>query len=691
MRPKRRMWNIINKQNEFDSNNFSDIPKPIAKILLNRGINNKEKMRRFLNPEIKHLHNPFLMKEMKQAVNRILIAIDKKEYITIYGDYDVDGITSTSILYLFLKELGAKVDYYIPDRIEEGYGINNKALEAIKSQGTDLVITVDTGIAACKESIYAKNIGLDLIITDHHECQDEMPQAIAVIDPKREDCTYPFNMLAGVGVTFKLIHGISLVHNKVNIEVIWKYLDIVAIGTVADIVPLIDENRVITKLAFETIPTTWNVGLKALLKKSDYKEGNKITSGLIGFRVAPRLNAGGRMGDAKRGVKLFVTENEIEAFKIADELNDENRNRQELEDKIIKEAIEIIEKSNYQDDKVIVVASSKWHHGVIGIVSSRITERYYRPSILLSIEDGVATGSARSVDGFSIFDALNQTKEIMNKFGGHDMAAGLSIDEDKIELLRERLNQYAKTHMTKQTLIPKLQADMELSIKDIDIELIKNIEQLEPYGVGNPTPQFVLKGLINQIKCIGKKQNHLRLTIQENDNYLDGIGFNMYQYAPFYKVRDDIEVLCALSINEWNGLKKPQMLIKDFRYKKNVLKQLEKYFNIYIKIKEEGYNKINTEQGNLLCFHRKDFEQIYRKLNYFDKINQNSIAIFSLLSDSEEIIYIEVIKVLVILDVFKELNILRYNMDIPYLVFELLKDKKVNLNDSRIYNYIIQV
>ncbi|TCK97797.1 single-stranded-DNA-specific exonuclease RecJ [Natranaerovirga hydrolytica] len=689
MIPQRKIWALREK----NANQIKDkkMPQYIAKILENRGITDEEDIQKFLNPTLEQLHDPFLLKDMNQAVARVLKAIDKNEKIYIYGDYDVDGITSTSVLYLFLKnELQGNVSYYIPDRLEEGYGVNVNALKKIRDEGTQLLITVDTGITACEECQYALDIGLDVIITDHHECQDQLPHAIAVIDPKREDCHYPFDKLAGVGVVFKLIQGIALTVDHIDTEDIYKYLDIVAIGTVADIVPLVDENRVITYNAFKKIPNTWNIGLKALLKISDYKEDNKITAGFIGYRLAPRLNAGGRIGDAKRGVALFITDKEEEAYQIAQELNQENAYRQELEEKIYNEAVKIIEKeNNLEEEKILVVASENWHHGVIGIVSSRITEKYYRPSLLLCIEDGVATGSARSVEGFSIFEALNRTKDIMNKFGGHDMAAGLSIDEDKIQLLQNNLNAYANEQMTPETLVPKLKADSYINVEEITVNLIEEIQQLEPYGMGNPEPQFILKGAIDEIRLVGKNNNHLRLGLSDNQTKINGIGFGMPNYDKYYKLNDSIELIGQLAINEWNGLRSPQILIKDIRHNLSSINYLLEQYNTYkyqVETDYEQHLEGFLASNNIKTIHREKFEEIYKKLNYNLKVNGGTQSIFDLIQPKTEAF----IQLVLILDVFDELGLIQYKMDIPFLEYHLLKNKKVKLDSSKLYKILQQ-
>jgi single-stranded-DNA-specific exonuclease len=693
MIPKKTIWNL-RKQ---DTNSMLDLaeyplPDPIKTLLSNRGLTRKEDIDKFLNPKISDFYDPYLLKDMEIAVDRIQKSIKEQEKICIYGDYDVDGITSTSTLYLFLKhEMGADVQYYIPDRLEEGYGINKEALKSLAERDIKLVITVDTGITACDEVIYGKTLGLDMIITDHHECQEQIPDAIAVIDPKRKDCSYPFDMLAGVGVTFKLIHALALKNSHIKLDCIWKYLDIVAVGTVADIVPLIDENRIITYQAFRNIPNTWNVGLKALLKVSGFKEDSKMTAGFIGFRIGPRLNASGRMGDAKRGVELFTTESEETAIEIAEDLDRENVNRQEVEQTIYNEAVELIEKqANLDEEKILVVASHNWHHGVIGIVASKITERYYRPSILLCIEDGVATGSARSVEGFSIFNALQASKDLMNKFGGHEMAAGLSINEDKIQVLKEQLNTYASGTMNEDTLIPKLKADMALELETIDLNLIEMIGQLEPYGMGNPEPQFMVKGHIQDLKVIGQNQSHLKMNLKSTYKTVEGIGFNLAYFNSYFNKDHFIEVLCSLSINEWNGMKKPQMMIKDLRYEGIAVNHLKEYLSHYSKIKDEGYNKLKelffTNEIEEQLNHRS-FETFYRQLRHFEKLQRTYVSLFQLIDDGQ-ISVIKCLRILVMLDVFKELEIVEYELDLPYFSFQLIKDKKVKLSDSLLFESV---
>ncbi|NLM47737.1 MAG: single-stranded-DNA-specific exonuclease RecJ [Epulopiscium sp.] len=608
------LW--INKGQFFDETDELEktglLPVTV-KVLKNRGINNIDDMVAFLNPDYSGLYNPFLLKDMDKAVNRILTALEKKEKMTIYGDYDVDGITSTSILFLFLKENGAMVDYYIPRRLEEGYGLNPEAVHKIKENGTDLMITVDTGIAAVNEVALAKESGIDVIITDHHECQEEIPKADAVIDPKQKDCSYPFKSLAGVGVTFKLIQALAQKLNKA--ESIWKYMDIVSVGTVADIVPLVDENRIFVKKGFDMIPNTQNTGLEALLKVSGYK-GGTVTAGLIGFAVGPRLNASGRIGDAKKGIELFITKDKEKAKIIADELNEENKKRQAIEQEILDEAIQLIEREvDFQKTKVIVLAGEGWHQGIIGIVASKIVDKYYRPTIMLTIENGVAKGSARSVEGFNLFEALCASSQFLTKFGGHEMAAGLTMAVENIEAFRMYINEYANNKMDEETLIPKLYLDDCIHISEVSLELISQLKKMEPFGMGNPQPVFSIEGEISNLSLLGKEKQHLRIVLEDSNETIDAVGFGFGEY--YDKLLPGQKVLAAgcLDINEWNNTVKAQLMIKDLKSTIEDEIKFHYYFSLY-----KLFLSLNDECTKI------DF-QSFEELSADDILNEDSLIL----------------------------------------------------------------
>jgi len=651
----------------------------IARLLVNRGVDTKEAVYNYYNATTESFHDPFMMTDMKIAVKRILKSRDQEEKIMVYGDYDVDGVTSTSILYMFLEEIGCLVDYYIPDRHEEGYGVNMEALTEVKDRGFKLLISVDTGITAVKEVAYSNEIGLDVIITDHHECQDVLPSGVAVINPKREGDKYPFKMLAGVGVTFKLIQALARttdVENK-----IWKYLDLVAVGTIADIVPIYGENRTITKLAFQSMPTTWNKGLEALMKVSDL-EGKKMTAGRIGFGIGPRLNAAGRIKHAKEAVELFILNDTSKCMTIAEGLDQDNKNRQSLEKRIFEEAVALIEaSSNPPDQKVIVVASENWHHGVIGIVASKLVEKYYRPIIILTIKDGVASGSARSVEGFNLYLALKANGHLFDKFGGHEMAAGMSLQENNIEALEKGLNLYADEHMEKDVLIPKLKVDMVMKMEDIGLELIEEIQKMEPFGMGNPEPTFICEGPIHHIKKIGKDQTHLSLELGMNPK-IRGVGFSLGEVTEWMDDGQLVECVCSLEINEWNQRKSPQMMVKDIRHTTATLKEIKKQIQEHSVIDYLEDFEVHHEDR----LSRQMLSDFYRFLMQKDSALDHQIYFTKLMAQLDIKQTQDLKKYLMMLEVFSELELIQYEIKGLSMTFILNKGKKVDLQDSKLYN-----
>ena len=537
------------------SYNLNDL---IATILVNRNITKKKDVEKFLNPTRNDFYNPFLMTDMEKAVDRILIAIKNKEKVTIYGDYDVDGITSITVLKSFLKDVGLEVDTYIPNRIDEGYGLNKKAIEKIKENGCQLMITVDCGISGIEEVEYANSLGIETIVTDHHEVGDVLPNALAVVDNKRKDSTYPFRELAGVGVAFKLIQAIGI-KLELKEEEYLKYLDIVAVGTISDIVPLVDENRVITKLGLKLIRQTKNIGLKSIINSSGY---SKIDSNTISFGVAPRINACGRMGKAEEALKLLLSKNLNEAQELTRKLNDHNRERQDIEKRIFEDAIKQIEEKSLANNRTIVVAGQNWHHGVIGIVSSKITDMYFKPSILLCLEDGIGKGSGRSVPGFDLHEALTKCLDTIDKFGGHAMAVGITVKEDKIPEFKEEFEKIAiDSHI--EEIMPIINIDAKVNLSNINREMVESLKQLEPFGEGNKMPIFVFKNLrIDSIRALSEGK-HLKMTLKDNNTIISSIGFNIGKMAEDYKIGDRIDVVGVLEINSFNGVDNLQINIKD--------------------------------------------------------------------------------------------------------------------------------
>lgn len=534
----------------------------VAKILSNRNILEREMqeddIKKFLNPTRDDFYDPFLLPDMEQAIERIEQAINNNEKILIYGDYDADGITSTTILIKFFKEIGVEVDKYIPNRLEEGYGINNKALEEIKNRGIDLIITVDTGITANDQVKYANELGLDVIITDHHEPSDEIPKAVAVIDAKRKNNQYPFNQLAGCGIAFKLTQAISI-KRKLDPSKYLKNLDIVSIGTISDLVPLVDENRVIVKLGLMLVKQTKNIGLRKLLLKSQLKE---VDSTSISFGITPRINAAGRLGNQYDALNLFITEDVKEAERLSEVLNSYNIERQKIGNKIYEEAISQLKD---EEKNCIILGKEDWHHGVIGIVSSKITEKFNKPSILLCFEDNIAKGSGRSVPGFDLYKAISSTKEYLLGFGGHTMACGLSLTVENFERFKKEITKYIDENLDISKLEKEIYIDEILTIDDLDIEEIKELKSLEPFGEENPEPIIMYENVeINGIRTLSENR-HLKLSLKKNDKIIDAIGFNLGELAEKYKIGDTIDIVGNIEINSFNGKDLIQIRLIDIR------------------------------------------------------------------------------------------------------------------------------
>ena len=626
-----KKWTLKYK-GEVKETNLSkkiNISPEISQILNNRGIENEKDAEIFMNPSLEYLRDPFLMKDMKKSTERIKKAIENKERIYIYGDYDVDGVSSTSILYLYFKSIGFPVKYYIPNRLEEGYGINEDAIKKIHDDGCDLIITVDCGITSVKEVELANELGIDVIITDHHECQSEIPDAYAIVNPKQEDCNYPFDMLCGCGVAFKMIQ--ALTDEEEFKTSMFDYLEIVTLATICDIVPLIDENRIIVKNGLKLMKEGKNLGLRELIKVCGI-ETNKIGSSHIGFSIGPRINASGRLGYSYLGVQLFTTDNEDEAKEIANILEGKNIERQMIESKMYKEAEEILSSDErFKDDKVLVIAKEGWQHGIIGIVSSKLTEKYYKPTILLTIEDGEATGSARSIKGFSIFDALVSCKDLMNKFGGHEQAAGLALDAKNIDELRLRINEIADYNLSKEDLIENIKVEYELKEDSATLDLVDNLHKLEPFGLSNPSPRFIMRDLLlTNIFKMGKNKQHLKIIVENKKSY-ECVGFNMAYLADNFQLGDKVDILFQVDENNYNNERKVQFLLKDIRlsHPKSAATN-----NLSIKL----FEKISPSNKDSLYFVNTSEEDLVididgdKNINIFDYIEEDTLVITNTLN-----------------------------------------------------------
>ena len=534
-----------------------NVSKLVATVISNKNLTSSVDV--FLNPTRNDFYDPFLMPDMEIAVDRIIKAIESKEKVIIYGDYDVDGITSITVLKSFLKDRGLDVGSYIPNRLDEGYGLNKNAIENIVKQGYTLMITVDCGISCIDEIEYANSLGIETIVTDHHEPAETLPKALAVVDAKRKDNKYPYNQLAGVGVCFKVAQAISKKYNLDEKEYL-KYLDLVCVGTISDIVPLVDENRVISKLGLKLVAVTKNIGLRALIDSIGAKN---VDSSLISFGIAPRINACGRLGYEQEALKLFFTENIVEAQEIARKLNKYKAERQQKEVKIYNESIEMIENGE-KNNSCIILGHKDWHHGVIGIVSSKVTEMYYKPSILIGFEDGEGTGSGRSIHGFDLHEALGKCQDHIERFGGHSMAIGISVKESEFEAFKKDVEQYVKNaHID--DLVPIIKIDKEINDNDIKIETVNELKMLEPFGEANKMPIFIYKNLkIDSIRALSEGK-HIKLTLRDKNIVIDAIGFNMGNLADDYLLGDRIDVVGSLEINKFNGRESVQINLKDIR------------------------------------------------------------------------------------------------------------------------------
>ena len=530
----------------------------VAKILLKREIP-EEQIPTFLEPTRNDFYNPFLMPDMEIAVERMIKAIEQKEDVTIYGDYDVDGITSITVLKSFLEERGLKPNWYIPNRLKEGYGLNKEAISHIAQQGTTLMITVDCGISGIEEIEYSNSLGIETIITDHHEPGEYVPHALAVVDAKRKVNEYPFTQLAGVGVVFKLIQAISQKLKLPEKEYL-KYLDIVCIGTISDIVPLVEENRIIAKLGLKLVEVTKNMGLRTLLESTGYK---KIDSTTISFGIAPRLNACGRLGRAEEALALFLSKDPIVVRNIVTRLNEYNKQRQETEKAIYEQAIQMIETQEI-DKPVIILGKENWHHGIIGIVSSKITEKYFKPSILICFEGEQGKGSGRSIPGFDLYEALTNCSTYLEKFGGHSMAVGVGIKKENFTKFKEEFEEYAQKSKICD-IIPTIHIDEEITLKEIRLEDVKSLSLLEPFGEANKMPIFLYHNLkIHSIRALSEGK-HLKLTLKDENFFIDAIGFQLGELSNAYQIGDRVDIVGTLEVNQFNGNENVQMNIKDIR------------------------------------------------------------------------------------------------------------------------------
>lgn len=573
------LWQVMQKSTNLrqELSNALGISDIIAQVLINRGIVDTVTANDFLTGGIENLADAYLLKDMEKAVIRIAEAITRRQKIIVYGDYDVDGITSSALLYKVIKELGGTIEYYIPERQSEGYGLNHTALTSLIQSGTELLITVDCGISAVDE-VNAVAHQLDIIITDHHQPPAVLPLAYAIINPKQKDCSYPEKNLAGVGVAFKLSQALSR-HYYGHDDKFLKYLDLVAIGTVADIVSLTGENRILVKLGLNAFIHTESIGLKELTAVCRVDLG-KIDAGKIGFAIAPRLNAAGRISRADYGVELLITNNIDRARELATYLECENIQRQTVEKDIQSAAEGVVSELNLNISKVLVVVGHDWHPGVIGIVASRLVEKYFRPVFMISIRDGIGKASCRSIPAFDIYDALSQCSDILLQFGGHRQAAGFSVLPENIEELNARLNHIACTVLTPDDFIPILTIDSLLSLEEVNKGFLEQLGCLEPYGMGNRSPVFVCKDIeVEQVRTLGQEARHLKLKVKQKNSTNDVVAWQMGELAEEIQPAEKIEMAFFPEINEWQGQQKIQLRAYDIRKKE--ITEVERLYSLH--------------------------------------------------------------------------------------------------------------
>ncbi len=602
----------------------------LAILLYNRGYKNATEAGRFLRFEQSDFHDPYLLADMDKAVARIFTAIENKEKICIYGDYDVDGVTSVTVLYLYLREQGADVCIRIPKREGKGYGVSCSAVRELSAQGVNLIITVDTGITAVDEVSLAESLGLDVVITDHHECHSELPCATAVVNPHRPDCPYPFKELAGVGVVFKLVCACEMKKCRDSGEPVLdgirrmckSYADLTAVGTVADVMPVTDENRLIVSMGLKLMTDAPRAGLAALIEASSSKsseEKKKITSGIIGFGIAPRLNAAGRISDAVIAVNLLLETDIDAAREAAEELCEINRKRQAEENKIALEAYEQMEsRVDLERDLVIVLDSNNWHQGIIGIVSSRITEKYGLPSILISFDIGGGSedllddgkGSGRSVKGLNLVEALSHCSDLLVKYGGHELAAGLTVKRCDLEEFRKRINEYARQNLSEDLFKIHMYADCELEMSDLKMSFAEELSLLEPFGVGNAAPVFVMKNVkVKKITRIGGGK-HTRLILEKNGESVTALYFGVGESELGFECGDLIDVLFNVDINDFRNVRTVQMVLQDARPAEEYTKALQEQKLRYLEIKSGAA----VDPSEDVVPTRDDFAAVYKHL-----------------------------------------------------------------------------
>ena len=686
-----------------------------SQLLISRGYDTVESAKEFLMKNCEFLHDPFLLKDIEKGADRILSAVEKKEKIVIYGDYDVDGVTSVSILYMYLKLIGADISYYIPTRTGEGYGMSVAAIDKIAAGGADLIVTVDTGITAAEEAEYVKSLGISLVVTDHHECHDRIPEADAVINPRQPDCKYPFKELAGVGVAFKLLCALEKkLHPDDSLadcvrRVSKDYADLVAIGTVADVMPVKDENRLLVSYGLYLMEENPRLAISELLAavngdSGKYRQKKKITSSIIGFTIAPRINAAGRIKDASIAVELFLADSREKAAEYANRLCEINRERQMEENAIIESANAKIEaEHDFENDPVIVLNDKSWHHGVIGIVASRITEKYKCPSILVSFEgednDGssgdVGKGSGRSVKGLNLVEALTHCSDLLVKYGGHELAAGLTVTRENLPEFKRRINEYARERLSTEQSEVSFKADIELVPSDIDMKMAKELYAFEPFGVSNPLPLFMMRGLtVNSAMNVGAGR-HARLMLSKDNHAFQAMFFRRNVSDIDIYEGDLVDILFTVDVNTFQGKENIQFILKDITLSSSQLEReiADRETSAAILNGTYDFSSATSQDVVDIVPTREDFRIVYNTLRRELRMEHNVFSIRALSKLLSEGGYdFKYVKLKLIIKVFQELNLLsvdELDSDRELYMFKYIFVKnKTDLDKSNLYKKI---
>lgn len=671
-----KVWSVakVNKERSIAMASKLEIPPLLAMMLDIRGITKEEDVINFLQ-ENKDFSNPFLMKDMDKAVERITTAVENGEKICVYGDYDADGVTSTSLLYSYLRDsLGADVMFYIPTRTGEGYGMNKGAVDKIHSQGVTLIITVDNGISAREEIDYANSLGIDTVITDHHMPSGAIPKAVAVVNAHQQDDKSPFKDFSGVGVAFKLVMAIEGEYADVD-SLLENFSDIATLGTIGDIVPLVGENRTLVKNGLRHIQNSDRIGINAMKQESGIAE-KEINSSNVAFTLVPRINAGGRLGSSEKSVNLLLTEDEDEAVTIADKLGMDNRERQSIEKEILASIDEEVRRTpNIVNDKILVFAGKGWHQGVVGIVASRIKDIYDKPTIIIGIDDdGVARGSGRSVEGFSLCDAVFACSEHLTHYGGHPMAVGISLEKEKINDFRKAINAYCKDIKMPYNI---LHIDCKLNPNQLDLSILDSLSYIEPCGASNPSPIF---GLYNMTVIATKEMGngkHMRITLSRGQGQVPvyAVYFNHNFQSCSYRNGDIVDVAVSLDRNIYNGQENLSVIIKDIKYSQSNNEELIDSERIFDKFAKR-YRLTKNEVMSILPT-RNDFAYVYRFLKQNKGFIYGEYALVNALNYK-----ISMGKLIVILYSMKELGLINWQQGLYQSIIEMKESGKVNLEDS---------